>query len=187
MKHIPNILSATRIVLIPFFVWQFAAGHNVAAGIILLVSSITDLFDGFLARHFNWISDLGKLLDPIADKLTQASVSIMLIIKLNEYWYFFAFMLFKDFVILALGGYLLKQGMHFKGAKFLGKVSTFIFYGGMILIVLFPTMPNWLTLSILILASSLALISALLYIPEYFKYKQEIAAEHSAADTTAAE
>lgn len=179
MRHIPNILSGLRIALLPFFVWQMLAGNNVAAGILLLISGLSDLFDGFLARRYNWVSNFGKILDPIADKLTQAAVSITLIIRLPQYWYFFAFMLFKDFVILLLGGYLLKQGMKFKGAKFLGKVSTFFFYGGMLLIVLFPNLPEWLTLSILIIAVTLALISALLYIPEYFKYKREIEAEKS--------
>ncbi len=174
MKHLPNILSTFRIILIPFFVWQMIEGNTTLAGCILLVSSITDFFDGFLARKFNWVSDFGKLLDPIADKLTQTTISVVLIITLKHYWYFFAFMIFKDFVILLLGAILLKQGMNFKGAKFLGKASTFFFYGGMLLIVFFPGMPEWLTLSILIISVLLGLISALQYIPVYFQYKDEI-------------
>lgn len=177
MRHIPNVLSGLRIALLPFFIWQMIDGNNIAAGILLLISGLSDLFDGFLARRFHWVTNFGKLLDPIADKLTQAAVSVTLILRLPQYWYFFAFILFKDFVILLLGGYLLKQGMKFKGAKFLGKVSTFFFYGGMLLIVFWSGMSDWLTLFILITAVVLAFLSALLYIPEYFKYKREIAAD----------
>ena len=81
MKHIPNILSSLRIVMIPFFVWQMLTGNMLSAGLILLASGITDTLDGQLARHFGWISDLGKILDPFADKLTQTAVSVCFIIR----------------------------------------------------------------------------------------------------------
>ena len=174
MKNIPNILSSVRIALVPFFIWQMICRNTVAAGVILLVSSLTDLLDGMIARKFNWVSRLGKLLDPIADKLTQSTVSLALIITLREYWYLFAFMIFKDAVILTLGGILLKKGMRFKGPRFLGKVSTFFFYTGMLIIILFPKLPEIFILFILIIAAVLALVSGLLYIPEYYAYKLEI-------------
>ena len=174
MKYIPNVLSIFRIALIPFFIWQMILGNTVAAGCILLTSSVTDFFDGLIARKFNWTSELGKLLDPIADKLTQTAVSIILILKLHEYWYFFAFMILKDFIILLLGAILLRQGMKFKGSSFIGKVSTFFFYGGMLLIVFFPNLPAQLVFAIVLIAVSLALISGLMYIPSYKEYKQEI-------------
>ncbi|MDR2932121.1 MAG: CDP-alcohol phosphatidyltransferase family protein, partial [Oscillospiraceae bacterium] len=89
MRHIPNILSFFRIVLIPFFVWQMLAGHTFNAAIILGISGLTDLLDGFLARRFGWISQLGKVLDPAADKLTQVTVCVVLAIVYRKYWYFF--------------------------------------------------------------------------------------------------
>jgi len=162
------------VILIPFFIWQMIEGNTITAGSILLASSVTDFFDGFIARKFNWTSELGKLLDPIADKLTQTTVSIVLIIKLHMYWYFFAFMIFKDFMILLLSAILLKQGMKFKGSSFIGKVSTFFFYGGMLLIVFFPGMPEQMVFIILLVAVILALVSGLMYIPSYKIYKQEI-------------
>ena len=175
MKHIPNALSGFRVLLIPFFVWQMIQGDTLVAGCILFVSSVTDFLDGVLARKFNWVSSLGKLLDPISDKLTQTAVSAVLIFYLREYWYFFALMIFKDFMVLLLGAILLKQGMNFKGPKFLGKTSTFFFYAGMLLIIFFPKMPQSLTISILVIAVCLAYVSGFLYIPVYFRYKQEIA------------
>ena len=175
MKHIPNLLSFFRIILIPFFVLEMLKGNTAVAGGILLVSSVSDFLDGLLARKFSWVSKLGKILDPLADKLTQVTVSLLLLLRLIEYWYFFAFMIFKDFIILLLGGILLRQGMQYEGSKFLGKASTFFFYAGMISIIFFPTLPEWLIFSILVVSFSLALISGVLYIPQFFIYKNEIA------------
>lgn len=173
MKNIPNILTLLRIALIPFFVWQIFVGNHFIAGLILFVSSLTDLLDGLLARKFNWVSDLGKVLDPIADKLTQTAVSVMLIVVLRQYWYFFLIIILKDFFILLLGSKMIKQGMKFKGAKFIGKATTFIFYGGTICIILFPNMAEWLKISILTLSVLLSLATAATYLPEYLRFIKE--------------
>ena len=82
---IPNALTAFRIVLLPFFVWTYLTAKTESeyyvSLIILGVSGLTDLFDGFIARHFNQVSDVGKFLDPVADKLNQASILIALSFK----------------------------------------------------------------------------------------------------------
>ena len=179
MKHIPNILSFFRIVLIPFFVWQIMIGETLIAGVILVVSGITDLLDGQLARRFNWITNLGKVLDPIADKLTQAAVSVTLMIRLKEYWYFFAIIIIKDLIMLLLGGHLLRKGVEIEGARWFGKISTCVYYGTMILIVFFPTMPGWIIVAFLSLATICALVAAVLYIPDFLDYRREVKAEKS--------
>lgn len=171
MRHIPNLLSGLRIVLIPFFVWQMLAGNTLAAGLILLASGITDTLDGNLARHFGWISDLGKVLDPVADKLTQTAVSICLMIRFPKLWFFFAILIVKDLIMLILGGYLTKGGVKLEGARWFGKVSTVVFYTVMILLVLFPAIPHWLTIALLVLAVGCAVTAGLLYLPEYRRYK----------------
>ena len=99
MKHIPNILSGLRIVMIPFFIWQMLVGNTLAAGLILVASGLTDTLDGNLARHFGWVSDLGKVLDPVADKLTQTAVSVCLMIRIPELWFFFAILIIKDLIM----------------------------------------------------------------------------------------
>ena len=72
---IPNLLSLFRLCLIPVFMWLYCVEKNYLwTGIILIISGLTDTVDGFVARHFNMISDLGKILDPVADKLTQAAM-----------------------------------------------------------------------------------------------------------------
>ncbi|MCQ2489920.1 MAG: CDP-alcohol phosphatidyltransferase family protein, partial [Clostridia bacterium] len=67
---IPNVLSMLRIIAIPFFVYFFVTKKYLIAVLVILISGLTDLFDGKIARRFNQISKLGKLLDPAADKLT---------------------------------------------------------------------------------------------------------------------
>ena len=76
---IPNLLSMVRILLLPVFVWLYSVKKEyMAAFVVLLLSGVTDLLDGFIARRFHMISVLGKMLDPIADKLTQAAVLLSL-------------------------------------------------------------------------------------------------------------
>ena len=174
MKHIPNILSGLRIVMIPFFIWQMLAGNTLAAGLILVASGLTDTLDGNLARHFGWVSDLGKVLDPVADKLTQTAVSICLMIRIPELWFFFAILIIKDLIMLVLGGYLTKGGVKLEGARWFGKVSTVVFYTVMILIVLFPNIPQAVTIALLVLAVGCAIAAGLLYLPEYKRYKAKL-------------
>ena len=78
---IPNLLSFFRILLIPAFAVLFSKGQLVWAVVMLALSGLSDFFDGKIARRFNQVSELGKILDPIADKLTQATIAIMLFME----------------------------------------------------------------------------------------------------------
>ena len=76
---VPNLLSFFRFCLIPVIIWSYCVKENpLLAGEILLLSGLTDLADGYIARRFHMISTLGKILDPVADKLTQAAMLICL-------------------------------------------------------------------------------------------------------------
>lgn len=143
------------------------------AGIILIASALTDLLDGKLARRFGWVTQLGKVLDPVADKLTQAAVSITLALKLRNYWVFFVILIVKDAVMLVLGGSLINKGIKLDGAKWFGKVSTTVYYASVILIVLFPALPNWAAVTLLSISVTCALGAAVMYIPEFIRYRHE--------------
>ena len=79
---VPNILSFFRICLIPVIVWLYGVEHAYMwAGYILILSGITDMADGYIARHFHMVSNLGKILDPIADKLTQGVMLLCLVLR----------------------------------------------------------------------------------------------------------
>ncbi|MBR7061065.1 MAG: CDP-alcohol phosphatidyltransferase family protein, partial [Eubacterium sp.] len=80
---IPNWLCFLRIASIPVFSTLFIKGQYIAAFIIMIVAALTDLFDGKIARKYNMVSNLGKILDPIADKLSQIAIVVILIVK---YW-----------------------------------------------------------------------------------------------------
>ena len=83
-KTIPNLISFIRIILVPVFVVLYLKGHTITAVSVLAVSGLTDCFDGKIARKFNQISALGKILDPVADKLTEISIAIVLLIKFHQ-------------------------------------------------------------------------------------------------------
>ncbi len=172
MRHIPNILSASRIGLIPFFVFQVYEDNWMTAAIILLISGLTDFLDGFLARTFNWTSSVGKVLDPVSDKLTQVTVCVMLAFKMPAYWIFFAVLLFKEFIMLLLGGWLLQKKVHIKSSRWFGKVVTGLFYLTMI-ILLFFSVPAWAVYSMLALLSVVAICGGSLYIPQFLQYCKE--------------
>ena len=80
-KHIPNILTIIRFFLIPFIIIFALQSNYIVATIFLILSGITDIADGFIARKFNFITDFGKLMDPLADKCTQIATLLVLVIQ----------------------------------------------------------------------------------------------------------
>ncbi|MDL2328008.1 CDP-alcohol phosphatidyltransferase family protein [Ruminococcaceae bacterium OttesenSCG-928-A11] len=187
MKHIPNILSVTRILLIPLFVWRMMADDYIIAAVILAASGLTDLLDGQLARRFGWVSDVGKVLDPAADKLTQVTVCVVLAIKMPTFWIFFALLLFKDLVMLILGGWLLKKKVHIEGARWFGKVVTTLFYVVMVVLIFFPNIPAWAVWGMLGVVTVLAFAAGLMYVPQFRQYRKEAKSDAAPAEGTQTE
>ena len=178
---IPNLLSAIRIVLIPVFLVLFLKGSYLAAVIVLAISGLTDLFDGKIARAFNQISNLGKLLDPIADKLTQITLAIAYFFYFHASddallrggsWLFWIFVL-KELLMLVGGLLLLTHDITPTAAIMYGKVATVAYYVVMILLLLFApgfgVFHTWFTLpsaAIIVLVS----ISVVLTVIAFFAY-----------------
>lgn len=126
-KHVPNILTMFRFVLIPFIVISIIKSNYILAFILLTISGITDILDGYIARKYNFITNFGKLIDPLSDKATQISVLIALFMEeIIPFW-----------ILLIV---LLKEGLMIIGASFLygkelvvsskwyGKLATVLFY-----------------------------------------------------------
>ena len=78
-KHIPNILTIMRFIFIPIILNFIFQGNYILGIIVFTISGLTDVLDGFIARKFNFVSNFGKLMDPLADKLTQISVLAALV------------------------------------------------------------------------------------------------------------
>lgn len=129
---IPNIISFFRLLLIPLFVITYFKesinNHYILSTIIIVISGISDIVDGFIARKFNMVSDLGKVLDPIADKLTQAVVLLCLVI--NHYYILpmFAVLFVKELLTMFVAVYLLSSGTKPISSKWFGKLSTVVIF-----------------------------------------------------------
>jgi len=175
MHHIPNILSSFRILLIPFFALFAYRGDMVWAAVVLIVSGLTDLLDGFLARRFDWISNLGKMLDPIADKLTQITVCVFFAFRLGG-WFrlFFAFLIFKEIAQLGIGMYLLGKDVKLKSADRSGKITTLLFYASMIAIALFPDLPHYAMYILLAVLCVSGLLTGLHYLSLYRRQPETV-------------
>ncbi|MBE6939498.1 MAG: CDP-alcohol phosphatidyltransferase family protein [Ruminococcaceae bacterium] len=155
---IPNILSFIRLCLVPLIVWLYCGKEDYTwAGIMLIISGITDIVDGFLARRFNWISDFGKILDPIADKLTQAAMLICLILRYPLILVPFGLMFVKELFMTVSGLLVIKRTGDVYSARWHGKVATCLLYFMMILHVFWTDIPEiWSNLTIIACAVMIA-------------------------------
>lgn len=145
---IPNWLSYIRIILVPVFAVLYCNGGDVqriAALLILAVSGLTDFFDGKIARRFNQVSDLGKMLDPVADKITQITLAVVFYITFSKSsdvtvkafsWVFLVFVI-KEVVQVIFGAIIISLGLRPSAAAIYGKAATMVFYIVMILLMLF--------------------------------------------------
>lgn len=134
--NIPNALSLLRLVLVPAFSALYLLGQDYWAFGVLALSGLTDLLDGWIARRFHQITDCGKLLDPLADKLTQVMVVICLTTRYRELLPLTIICFFKELFQAVGGMILLHNGCQVRGSKWFGKVSTVVFYLCMLVLVL---------------------------------------------------
>lgn len=181
LKHpalsIPNILSYIRLALIPAFVlvyWNASCKSDYSdyyiAAAIVAISGITDCLDGFIARRFNMITELGKFIDPLADKMTQLALIVCFVIKYPMMWILVGIYVVKEgyMAVMALVT-LKKKNRKLKGAKWYGKVCTTILFIIMFVLMVFPEMPVTAA-NILILICAGAMIMAFVgYLPLYIK------------------
>lgn len=186
-KTVPNFLSFLRILLIPLFAVLFYNGYTVAAVVCLAVSGFSDLIDGKIARKFNQVSNLGKILDPIADKLTVFAIAIILFLKflnaendtLNMFSWVFLLFIAKDIIMLGFGGFMIVMGMRPSAAEIYGKIATVAFYVVMVVIMAFGpevgafretwTLPDTVMIIFVIIAVILTFIAFFSYIPDVYR------------------
>lgn len=170
---IPNLLSLFRLILIPVYVIIYLnacenTDYYIAAS-ILAVSCLTDLIDGKIARHFNMISTLGKILDPLADKATQLTLIVCLAIKYPVLRYLFALFVIKESFQLIAGGINLHKGKMLKGALLSGKICTTILFVSLILMIMVPTLNEMIINTIVIIDIFFMTVAFIDYLITYFK------------------
>ena len=188
---VPNLLSVIRILLIPVFAVLFNDGNYLWAVIVLAISGLTDFFDGKIARKFNQISALGKLLDPIADKLTQITIAIVFYMTFSGSsdetvkkfsWVFLVFLI-KEAVMVVGGAIMIMLGLKPGAAEMPGKIATFAFYAIMCLIMVFGpdigilgnvfTLPASVMLILVGISVVLTIVAFGSYLPGVFKQVKE--------------
>lgn len=169
---IPNILSLFRLMLIPVYVMIYLSAkedsdYYLAAG-ILAVSCLTDLIDGKIARHFNMISTVGKILDPLADKATQFTLIICLALKYSVLWYIVGLFVIKESFQLIAGSLTLRKGKMLKGALISGKICTTILFISLITMVMIPNISEKNINYIAIIDAAFMLVAFGNYLFTYF-------------------
>lgn len=188
---IPNLLTLIRILLVPVFAVLFYNGEFLWAVFVLAVSGISDFLDGKIARRFNQVSALGKLLDPVADKLTQITLAILLYITFHSAqnetlkafsWVFLVFIV-KEAVMVIGGAVMLAFGIRPGAAEIYGKVATFAFYAVMLVIICFGpevgafravfTLPDVVMMVLVVISAILTLVAFASYMPAtYAQFKE---------------
>lgn len=191
---VPNLLSFIRILIIPLFAVLFYKNNLIGAVIVLIISGVSDFLDGKIARRFNQVSELGKMLDPVADKLTQMAIAIVLFLRLHNAddkiiktfsWIFLAFIV-KELLMVIGGGIMILMGIRPGAAEIYGKIATFVFYSVMIIVVCFGpevgafsainpalVLPNTALIVLVVLSLVLTIVALLSYIPGVFRQLKE--------------
>ena len=165
---IPNLMSFFRLLLVPFIVWAYLGLENTTLTIILLaLSALTDVLDGRIARRFNMVSNLGKALDPFADKLTQACIVFALAFTHPLLWILLGLCVIREPSMAVMGMITIRKTGKVPSARWYGKLSTVALYGTALALLVFPEMPGWLA-TVLIVFCIVCVAAALALYAVYY-------------------
>lgn len=164
---IPNLLSWFRLLLIPVFVIQYMNEEFMDALLTLAVSGLSDVLDGRIARKYNMVTDVGKVLDPIADKLTQCAMIICVATRFTAMWILLVIHVVKELVMLAFGYYVLRKTNTVNSAKWYGKLCTGVMYAVMMLHVVMPGLSVEISNCLALLCAALIVLSFVMYSLRY--------------------
>ena len=175
--NIPNILGYIRILLLPVFLVMYrraeTTGEFVAAFAVLAFSMLTDLFDGKIARKYNMVTDFGKALDPVADKLTQLVLLIVLIGKYRLIWLLLIISAVKELYMAVMGSYIIKTRGIYVQAEMQGKVYTMAADICIFLMLLVPRIPETVANTVIVILSVGAVVTMLLYLRTHLRVLRE--------------
>ena len=173
LKHVPNALTIIRFLLIPVIVISIFNGNYIIAFIFFTVSGITDIADGCIARKFNLISNFGKLMDPLADKLTQIATIASLTLKNIIPIWILAIVLLKELIMIAGASFLYGKDVVVY-SKWYGKLATVLFYVAIVFSLLInqfelPSIWSNLDLWLFCLALFATVFSLIMYIKDVYQ------------------
>ena len=172
---IPNLLSMFRLCLVPVIVWLYAfESMYILTIVFIVISSLTDIVDGYIARKFNMISKFGKFIDPVADKLTQMAIILCLMFKFPIMFIPLAIILIKDPIVLIVRYILYEKSGEVLGANWCGKLATVFIFIMIVTHLVWPSIPQVMTYIIVSITSLTMLLSGILYIVESFLHGRSI-------------
>ena len=168
-KHIPNILTILRFLFIPVILYFIFTGNYLLGFIFFTISGITDILDGFIARKFNFVSTFGKLMDPLADKLTQISVLTSLVmVKIIPFWILFIVIL-KELIMIVGASFLYGKDVVVY-SKWYGKLATVLFYFAIVIsLIIKPLNLNGLWAQLDMIMYCIALVATIFSLIMYVK------------------
>ena len=169
LKYIPNTLTVLRFFLIPFTVYYLVNDHFILAIIFLTLSGLTDILDGAIARKFNLITNFGKLIDPLADKITQLSLLGTLVVKNIIPLWILVVVLLKEATMVAGASFLYGKEL-VVSSKWYGKASTVLFYLAIVLSMIFRDLKLQTSIDLIIyyIAVSMTIFSLVMYFREFY-------------------
>lgn len=167
---VPNLLSLLRLLMIPVIIWLYGEKQNpYAAAAMIVLSGITDVADGIIARRFGLVSDLGKILDPVADKLTQAALIYCLIARYDGMFWLLLLFAAKEIVMGISGLVIIKKKDVVNSAQWFGKLATVVLYAVMFLLFLFPAIQETVVNIMILACAGTILLSMVKYLLFYKK------------------
>lgn len=169
---IPNLLGYFRLILIPVYLHVFLNAKSsrdyYTAAFIMLLSFLSDFIDGKIARRFNMITEFGKILDPVADKITQCVLALSFAVRYPAVRVLLAVLLVKEISMAVIGLYMMHRNYRMNGAHMHGKICTAILDFTMFVLLLFPDISNGYVITLTVICVASMLISFGLYLRMYY-------------------
>ena len=170
--NLPNMISLTRIFLAPVFAVLYMHGRVLQAMAVLLLCAASDVLDGAIARHCHTVTDLGKVLDPIGDKLIQAAMMLCAAARTPVVWLLLGLHVLREGVLSLLGLRVLRVTGRVYGARWHGKLCTAVIYAVMMALLAFPRLPEALVNGAVLLCAVLIGLCLCLYMLQFLRILQ---------------
>lgn len=169
LKYVPNILTVIRFFLIPFTVYYLVNDQFILAIVFLIASGLTDVLDGAIARKFNFITNFGKLIDPLADKITQLSLLGTLVMKNIIPLWILVIVLVKEAAMVAGAAFLYGKEL-VVSSKWYGKAATVLFYIAIFISMVFRDLNIQSSLDLIIyyIALIMTVFSLIMYFRDFY-------------------
>ena len=175
---IPNMLSLFRLLLIPVYTIIYLNARElqdyILAASILAVSCLTDMIDGKIARHFDMISNVGKVLDPLADKLTQLSLTVCLSVRYPVLRGVLILFVIKELFQVITVYIMFRKGKVLPGSLFAGKICTTVLFVSFIILILMPSLPMKVVTAIALVDAAFLANAFINYFLAFFGKNQKL-------------